>query len=342
MPKERVMSGMRTTGTLHVGHYLGVLVNWTRLQDTYDCFFAAADWHMLTTGLGKTEHLRAHTRAIVLDWLAAGVDPAKATLYVQSAVPETAELHLLLSMVTPVNWLQRDPTLKEMVRELHLVEDTVSYGLLGYPALQTADILGVLGALVPVGEDQVAHLEISRDIARRFNHQFGVALFPDPRPLLAPMPVVFGLDGRKMSKSYGNDLKLGDPAEVVVQKVMSTVTDPARARKTDPGHPEVCAIYTGWETYAPAEAAGVAAACRGGEVGCVQCKRNLAGAINALLEPVRERRAELAREPGRLDDIVAAGNQRARAVTAETVEQVREAMGLNQFDAAGRLRPLPT
>jgi tryptophanyl-tRNA synthetase len=333
---------MRTTGTLHVGHYLGVLVNWTRLQDSYDCFFAAADWHMLTTGLGKTEQLRAHTRAIVLDWLAAGVDPDKATLYVQSAVPETAELHLLLSMVTPVNWLQRDPTLKEMVRELHMAEDTVSYGLLGYPALQTADILGVLGALVPVGEDQVAHLEISRDIARRFNHQFGVELFPEPRPLLAPMPVVFGLDGRKMSKSYGNDLKLGDPADVVEKKVLSTVTDPARARKTDPGHPEVCAIYTGWETYAPAEAANVATACRAGEIGCVQCKRSLAGVINAMLEPMRERRAELAKEPGRLDDIVAAGNQRARAVTAETVEQVREAMGLNQFDAAGRLRPVVT
>lgn len=339
MAKERVMSGMRTTGTLHIGHYLGVLVNWTRLQDTYECFFAAADWHMLTTGAGKTEHLRAHTRAIVLDWLAAGVDPTKATIYVQSAVLETAELHLLLSMVTPVNWLQRDPTLKEMVRELHLAEDTVSYGLLGYPALQTADILGVRGALVPVGEDQVAHLEISRDIARRFNHQFGVELFPEPRPLLAPMPVVFGLDGRKMSKSYGNDIKLGDPAEVVTQKVKSTVTDPSRARKTDPGHPEVCAIYTGWETYAAPEAPEIARACRAGEMGCVACKTELAARINALLEPMRERRAALAAEPALLDDIVAAGNQRARAATGETLEQVREAMGLNRFEPDGRLQP---
>ncbi|MEB3196645.1 MAG: tryptophan--tRNA ligase [Candidatus Sericytochromatia bacterium] len=338
MGKTRVMSGMRTTGTLHIGHYMGVLVNWVRLQDEFDCFFAAADWHMLTTGFAKTEGLRGHTRAIVLDWLTAGVDPTRATIYVQSAVTETAELHLLLSMLTPVNWLQRDPTLKEMVRELHMAEDTVSYGLLGYPALQTADILGVLGQLVPVGEDQVAHLEISRDIARRFNHQFGVELFPEPRPLLAEMPVVFGLDGRKMSKSYGNDIKLADPAEAVTQKVMASVTDPSRARKTDPGHPEVCSVYTGWETYAASEAAEVAAECRGGRMGCVACKRGLAERINGLLEPMRQRREELGRDTERLDDIVADGNRRAREETAKTLAQVREAMGLNQFCPNGRLR----
>lgn len=333
MAKKRVMSGMRTTGTLHIGHYLGVLVNWTRMQEEYDCYFAAADWHMLTTGLGKTEGIRDNTRAIVLDWLSAGVDPKKSTIYVQSAILETAELHLLLSMVSPVNWMQRDPTLKEMVRELHLAEDSVSYGLLGYPCLQTADILGVLGELVPVGEDQVAHLELSRDIARRFNHQFEVDLFPEPKPLLTEMPVVFGLDGRKMSKSYGNDVKLGDPAEDVTKKVMSTITDPARLRKDDPGHPEVCAIYTGWETYAKPKAPEVATLCRTGSIGCVQCKRNLAGEINALLEPMRERRAELATDKGLLDDILAEGNARAREATRETMEKVREAMHLNRFDA---------
>lgn len=337
--RQRVMSGMRATGTLHLGHLMGVLRNWTRLQEDYDCFFAAADWHMLTTGFAKTDGLREHTRAIVLDWLSAGVDPNKSTLYVQSSVVETAELHLLLSMVTPVNWLQRDPTLKEMVRELHLAEDSVSYGLLGYPALQTADILGVLGQLVPVGEDQVAHLEISRDIARRFNHLFGVELFPEPRPLLAEMPVVFGLDGRKMSKSYGNDIKLSDSDEAVSQKVMATVTDPSRARKTDPGHPEVCAIYTGWEAYSPQSAPDVAASCRAGAIGCVQCKRNLTGAIQEVLEPVRQRRAEFARDPQLLDDVLASGNCRAREVTAETVSKVREAMQLNTFDRQGRLCP---
>jgi tryptophanyl-tRNA synthetase len=333
MAKKRVMSGMRTTGTLHLGHYLGVLVNWVRMQDEYDCFFAAADWHMLTTGLGKTEGIRANTRSIVLDWLAAGVDPNKATIYVQSAVLETAELHLLLSMLSPVNWMQRDPTLKEMVRELHMAEDTVSYGLLGYPCLMTADILGVRGELVPVGADQEAHLEISRDLARRFNSQFGVDLFPEPRPLFTETPVVFGLDGRKMSKSYGNDVKLGDATEPLTKKVMSTVTDPARMRKDDPGHPEVCAIYTGWETYAPAKAPEIAALCRAGAIGCVQCKRNLAGEIDALLEPMRERREAFARDPGTLDDIVAAGNARARQVTRETMERVREAMHLNRSDA---------
>lgn len=337
MVKQRVMSGMRATGTLHLGHFMGVLRNWTRLQDQYECFFAVADWHMLTTGFAKTEGLRAHTRAIVLDWLSAGVDPNQSTMYVQSAVLETAELHLLLSMIAPVNWLQRDPTLKEMVRELHLAEDSVSYGLLGYPALQTADILGVLGQWVPVGEDQVAHLEISRDIARRFNHLFGVELFPEPRPLLAEMPVVFGLDGRKMSKSYGNDIKLSDSAEAVTQKVMATVTDPSRARKTDPGHPEVCAIYTGWETYAPEKAPEVAQDCRAGSIGCVQCKRNLASSIQTWLEPMRERRDTLAQDPAMLDDVLAAGNRRAREVTAETLERVREAMQLNTFDAQGRL-----
>lgn len=333
MAKKRVMSGMRTTGTLHIGHYLGVLVNWTRMQEEYDCYFAAADWHMLTTGLGKTEGIRENTRAIVLDWLSAGVDPKKATIYVQSAILETAELHLLLSMVSPVNWMQRDPTLKEMVRELHLAEDSVSYGLLGYPCLQTADILGVMGELVPVGEDQVAHLELSRDIARRFNHQFEADLFPEPRPLLTEMPVVFGLDGRKMSKSYGNDVKLGDPAEDVTKKVMSTITDPARLRKDDPGHPEVCAIYTGWETYAKAKAPEVATLCRTGSIGCVQCKRNLAGEINGLLEPLRERRASLATDSGMLDDIIVEGNARAREATRETMERVRDAMHLNRYPA---------
>jgi tryptophanyl-tRNA synthetase len=328
--KKRVMSGMRATGQLHIGHYLGVLVNWLELQDEYDCFFAVADWHMLTTGFAKTEGLRENTRQLVLDYLAAGVDPAKATIYVQSSILETAELHLLLSMITPVNWLQRDPTLKEMVRELHLAEDTVSYGLLGYPALQTADILGPMGELVPVGEDQMAHIEISRDIARRFNHLFEVDLFPEPRGLLTPTPVVFGTDGRKMSKSYGNDIKLADDEKTVAAKVMTMVTDPARIRKDDPGHPEVCMIYNGWETFAPGKAPEVAALCRAGEIGCVQCKRNLAAQVNERLAPIQGRRRELEKDPGMLDDIMAAGNARARQATQETLTKVRDAMHLNQ------------
>ncbi|MDB5097273.1 MAG: tryptophanyl-tRNA synthetase [Cyanobacteria bacterium RYN_339] len=330
MAKKRVMSGMRATGQLHIGHYLGVLVNWLQMQDQYDCFFAVADWHMLTTGFAKTEGLRENTRQLVLDYLAAGVDPAKATIYVQSSILETAELHLILSMITPVNWLQRDPTLKEMVRELHLAEDHVSYGLLGYPALQTADILGPMGELVPVGEDQMAHIEISRDIARRFNHLFGVDLFPEPQGLLTPTPVVFGTDGRKMSKSYGNDLKLADDEKSINSKVMSMVTDPARLRKDDPGHPEVCMIYNGWETYASEKAPEIATLCRAGEIGCVQCKRNLAVQVNERLAPIQARRRELETDPGMLDDIVIAGNARARQATQETLAKVRDAMHLNQ------------
>jgi tryptophanyl-tRNA synthetase len=285
---------------------------------------------MLTTGFAKTDSLRENTRQLALDYLAAGVDPAKATIYVQSSILETAELHLLLSMITPVNWLQRDPTLKEMVRELHLAEDTVSYGLLGYPALMTADILGIKGEWVPVGEDQMAHLEISRDIARRFNHLFESDLFPEPRGLLTEMPVVFGTDGRKMSKSYGNDLKLADDAEQVSRKVMTMVTDPARIRKDDPGHPEVCMIYNGWETYSAGKAPEIASLCRQGAIGCVQCKRNLAVEVNALLAPIQERRRELERDPGMLDDIIADGNAKARQVTQDTLAQVRDAMQLNQ------------
>jgi tryptophanyl-tRNA synthetase len=329
---NRVMSGMRPTGLLHVGHYLGVLTNWLRMQARYDCFFAIADWHMLTTGFAKTDGLRDNTRAMALDWLASGIDPTRATIYIQSAVPETAELHLLLSMVTPVNWLQRDPTLKDMVRELRLAEDNVSYGLLGYPALQTADILGVQANLVPVGADQLAHLEISRDIARRFNHLFQCDLFPEPQALLTETPTVLGTDGRKMSKSYHNDIKLSDDAKTVQQKVMTMVTDPARIRKDDPGHPEVCVVWDGWRTYHDEQAAEVAEQCRAGTIGCVQCKRNLASRINDTLAPIQAHRAELARDPSMLDDVLASGNQKARIATRDTLNQVRDAMQLNRYN----------
>lgn len=339
MAKNRVMSGMRATGQLHLGHHLGVLVNWLKLQEDYDCFFSVADWHMLTTGASRTENLRENTRQILLDWLAAGVDPEKATIYVQSSVLETAELHLLLSMITPVNWLQRDPTLKDMIRDLQMAEDTVGYGLLGYPALMTADILGIRADMVPIGEDQLAHLEISRDIVRRFNHMYGTELFPEPRPLLTETPLVIGLDGRKMSKSYNNDLKLADTAEQVSTKVMTMVTDPARIKKTDFGHPEVCSVYGMWEMIQAPEAPEIAEVCRKAEIGCVQCKRQLAGKINEYLEPMRTRRRELETQPGMLDEIVAAGNAKARAETQSTLEQVREAMHLNTFTSPVAARP---
>lgn len=324
----RVMSGMRATGELHLGHYLGVLVNWVAMQAEHDCYFSVADWHMLTTGFAKTEHLRRHTREIVLDWLAAGVDPDKATVFVQSSVPEIAELHLLLSMISPVNWMERDPTLKDMVRELKLGGDTFSYGLLGYPALQTADILSVRAQLVPVGEDQLAHLEISRDLARRFNHLFEAEVFPEPRAMLTPTPVVFGTDGRKMSKSYGNDLKLADPPDEVLRKLKAAPTDPTRLRRSDPGHPEVCAIWATWLAQAPEKAPEIASVCRKGELGCMDCKKGLAAAVGDRLAPMQERRAAVDR-PGVVEEILAEGSRKARTVAKATLAEVREAMKLN-------------
>jgi tryptophanyl-tRNA synthetase len=335
--KNRVMSGMRTTGQLHLGHYLGVLTNWLALQETYDCYFMAADWHMLTTGFAKTEGLRDNTKQMLLDWLSVGIEPNKVTLYVQSSVLETAELNLILGMITPVNWLQRDPTLKEMVRELHLAEDSVSFGLLGYPALMSADILGVNGDLVPVGEDQMAHLEISRDIARRFNRLFEKDVFVDPRPLLTQTPVVLGLDGRKMSKSYGNDIKLADGPEAVKAKIMTAITDPARIRKTDPGHPDVCAIYGLWESAVPARAPEIASVCRKAEIGCVQCKQQLAVGLNDLLAPIQERRRALESDQDALEAILQDGNAKARRATQETLEMVHDAMHLNRYAESPRL-----
>jgi tryptophanyl-tRNA synthetase len=327
---------MRATGQLHLGHFLGVLTNWIELQAQYDCYFAIADWHMLTTGYGNTDGLRTNTREILLDWLAAGVDAEKATIYIQSSIPETAELHLLMSMITPVNWMQRDPTLKEMMRDLKMAEDTVGLGLLSYPTLQTSDIIGVRADLVPVGRDQVAHIEISRDQARRFNHLYGEELFPEPRPLLTETPSVLGLDGRKMSKSYGNDIKLADTAEQVTAKVMSAITDPARIKKTDFGHPEVCAVYAMWEMLGREKAPEVADLCRKAELGCVADKRALAAHINEFLAPIQARRAELATHPGMLEDILESGNRKARAATRETVERVRDLMKLNRYTESGK------
>lgn len=336
MARKRVMSGMRVTGTLHLGHWLGVLVNWVRLQESYDCFFALADWHVLTTGYAEPSKIRENTREVLLDWLAAGVDPEAATLYVQSAVPEIAELSLLLGMITPMTWLQRNPTVKEQIADLHLDEDRVGYGLLGYPVLQTADILIMLGDRVPVGKDQLPHLELSRDIARRFNSLYE-PIFPEPEGLLTETPLVVGLDGRKMSKSYGNDIRLGSSREEIEKRVMTAITDPARQRRNDPGHPEVCTVYAYWQLFKSPDVERVGQDCRLGTLGCVDDKRDLARYLDELIAPMRERRERLARDPDRLDAILSSGNARARRVAAETMDRVREAMCLNRFTA-----PAPT
>lgn len=321
---------MRPTGQLHLGHWLGVLTNWDRLQGNYDCFFMIADWHALTTGFDSTESLRQNTREVLLDWLAAGIDPEQSTIYVQSAIPEIAELNLLLSMITPSNWCHRNPTVKEQAAELHISEDSVSMGHLGYPMLQSADIMLFKGELVPVGKDQLPHIEISRDIARRFNHHYG-EFFPEPRGLVTEAQSFPGLDGRKMSKSYHNDIKLADSSEEVVRKVKTMVTDPGRQRRQDPGYPEVCTVYSYFNLLRPDLAPMVANECRTAAIGCVQDKLRLAEVLNERLEPLRERRARCAEDPKLLDEIINEGNRKARAVAKETMAQVREAMKLNVF-----------
>lgn len=322
-----VMSGMRPTGKLHLGHYMGVLKNWVTLQDQYPCFFSIADWHALTTKYDDTASLRDNIIEMALDWLAAGIDPAKATLFVQSSLPEVAELHLLMSMITPAKWVQTDPTLKDMVAMLH---EDLSYGLLGYPVLQTVDILSVRAGLVPVGKDQLAHLEISRDIARRFNHVYQTDLFAEPRPLLTETPMLIGLDGRKMGKSFNNAIYLSDTADETWAKVKTAITDPARVKRTDPGNPENCeVVYKYYEVFASDDARQLAAdECRAATRGCMDCKKLLGEMINEQMAPMRERRALYAADKAQVVDLLKAGSQQARAVCQETVRQVKDLMKL--------------
>jgi tryptophanyl-tRNA synthetase len=320
-----VMSGMRATGRLHLGHYMGVLRNWVHLQNDYTTFFMVADWHSLTTKYEDTVHLPEYRRDIVLDWLGAGIDPTKATLYFQSAVPEIAELHLLLSMITPNKWCETDPTLKDMIHSGEL-----NYGLLGYPVLQTADILAVDGSLVPVGKDQLAHLEISRDIARRFNHITGQSIFQEPRPLLTETPSVIGLDGRKMSKSYQNGIELAFSEDETTKAIKTAVTDAKRVKKTDPGEPNDCvAVFPWYQTFTDASTCEtVASECRGGSRGCMDCKKQLAEAVNEQLRPIRERRLNYAQDLSQVAALIEAGNAVAREKAGATLKKVRHAFNL--------------
>lgn len=322
-----VMSGMRPTGRLHLGHYMGVLRNWITLQEQMPCFFMVADWHALTTKYDNTNDLKNDILEMAMDWLAAGIDPEKATMYVQSSLPEEAELHLLLSMITPAKWVQTDPTLKDMVAMLH---EDLSYGLLGYPILQTVDILSVKAGLVPVGKDQLAHLEISRDIARRFNHLYQVDFFAEPRPLLTETPLLIGLDGRKMGKSYNNAIFLSDTADETLKKVKTAITDPARIKRTDPGNPEHCeVVYKYYEAFAPQDAQALAAEeCRSAARGCMDCKKILAEIINEHLAPLRERRALYAADRAQVEQILHQGAEKARAVCQDTLRNVKAIMKL--------------
>jgi tryptophanyl-tRNA synthetase len=394
---RRVVSGMRPTGNLHLGHYHGVLKNWIALQREFDCYFFVADWHALTTHYEDTGGIGRSTHEMVIDWLAAGVDPEQCKLFVQSRVPEHAELHLLLSMVTPLGWLERVPTYKDQQEKL-TERDLSMYGFLGYPVLQSADVLIYKAAFVPVGEDQVAHLEVTREIARRFNHIFGTepdfdakaelalkglgvkqrkeygenrkrwqqkgeqdalaaartlieehptlthgdrarllgwldgsgrSILFEPQPLLTKVSKMPGLDGQKMSKSYGNTIELRDTPKVVTEKIKKMPTDPARVKRTDPGDPAKCPVWPLHQVYSDAaRQEWVQTGCKSAGIGCLQCKQPVIDAINAELEPMRARAAEYEAKPERVREVIDAGCAAAGITARETMEEVRDAMGL--------------
>jgi tryptophanyl-tRNA synthetase len=326
--RKVVLSGMRSTGKLHLGHYFGTLKNWVALQGEHDCYYFAADYHALTTDYADPSQVAASTFEAVADWLAAGVDPERATIFVQSWVPEHAELHLLLSMITPLGWLERVPTYKEQLREIE-GRDLATYGFLGYPVLQTADIILYRADFVPVGEDQASHLEISREITRRFNSLYS-PVFPEPRALFTPTPKVPGLDGRKMSKSYGNAINLSDTPDEIRAKCMTMFTDPQRIKRSDPGRPDVCNLFQFHRLVSPADVIErVDRDCRAAAIGCVDDKRLVADQIIAFLDPIRRRREELLRDPGELVTLLRRGSDRARERAAETMALVRGAVGLD-------------
>jgi tryptophanyl-tRNA synthetase len=326
--RKRVLSGMRPTGKLHLGNYVGALENWVRMQDEYDCFFCVVDWHALTTDYADTSRLKENALEVVFDWLAAGLDPERSTLFLQSHVPAHAELHLLLSMITPLGWLERVPTYKEQ-RENIKDKDLGTYGFFGYPVLMASDILVYKAGVVPVGEDQVAHVELARELARRFNSMYK-PVFPEPQTLLTPAAKLPGTDGRKMSKSYGNTIMLADPEPVVRQKLKTMVTDPARVRRSDPGNPDVCPvgdlhkIFSGQETIAK-----VYEGCRSAGIGCIECKSWAADSLVQLLNPMQERRKKFEDNPKLAWDILEAGTEKARKASGETMRDVREAMGMS-------------
>jgi tryptophanyl-tRNA synthetase len=338
--KKRIMSGMRPTGKLHIGHYMGVLRNWLSFQNDYDCYFAIADWHALTTKYDQTKDLKQNIKDVVLDWIACGIDPEKSTIYLQSLVPETAEIYIYLSMLTPQNWVERDPTLKDMVKILRKdsedleenqeLSGIISYGLLGYPVLQSADILGFNASLVPVGHDQLAHLEFSRDVARRFNYIYKTDFFEEPQPKLTETPLIKGIDGQKMGKSFNNDIKISDSEEETAKKIMRAITDRSRIKKTDPGHPDQCEvvcpyylIFADEETIKQQQKN-----CELALWGCSDCKKELAAIVNDYFRDIRTKRKELEQNPKYIDKIIREGSEKARYSVSETLKKMKKVMKL--------------
>lgn len=328
MKNGTILSGMRPTGALHLGNYFGALENWVKLQDEFECYFFVADWHALTTGYEDTSEIKNNIDDLVIDWLSAGLDPQKCTMFLQSRIKEHAELHLLFSMSTPLSWLLRCPTYKDQLAQMK-DKNITTYGFLGYPCLQAADILIYKADVVPVGEDQLPHLELTREIARRFNFLYGKDVFPEPKPKLTKAKVLPGLDGRKMSKSYGNTIALSDSPDEVKKKVSTMITDPARIRKDDPGHPEVCGAFAFHKVFNEGEIPEIEQQCRGGKIGCVQCKRNLAEKMVNYLSPIYEKRQEIIQKPDYIREVIELGNENARKKASRTMEEVRNVMKID-------------
>jgi tryptophanyl-tRNA synthetase len=325
MARQRVLSGMQPSGLLHLGNLLGALDNWKALQDQYDCFFFVADWHALSTNYADTSRIREFVHEMLIDWLAVGIDPNKATIFVQSSNPDHAILHLLLSMITPIPWLERNPTYKEKQEQI-ADRDLATYGFLGYPVLQAGDILLYKADFVPVGKDQLPHLELTRELGRRFNSIYK-AVFPESQELLTSFPKVLGTDGRKMSKSYGNTINLSDAEPVLRQKLKTMVTDPARVRRTDPGNPDICPVYDFHKIYSPPPVIErINKECRTAEIGCIDCKKLAADAMVTKLSPIWEARTHFSNDPKQVEELVQAGAERAKKVSHQTLEEVKDAM----------------
>jgi len=323
MEKKIIVSGMRPTGRLHLGHVHGALNNWRSLQKDYQCFYFIADWHALTSEYEHPEIIKESINDVLIDWIAIGLDPEESVIFVQSSIEEHAELHLIFSMITPLSWLERNPTYKEQLKEM-AQKNLYTYGFLGYPVLQAADILMYKAHGVPVGEDQSPHVELTREIARRFNH-FYSNIFPLPETLLTPEAKILGTDRRKMSNSYNNAIFISDSEEIVTTTVADMITDPQRARRPDPGRPDFCNVFSFHELYTEKEKVKeIEEGCRSASIGCVECKQMMASNLNRALEPLREKRKELEANPQIIENIIAEGNRKARKIARNTMEEVRE------------------
>jgi len=323
---KRVLSGIQPTGKLHLGNLIGALENWVKMQDKYECFFFIADLHALTTMYDNTKDFKQNSLDVAIDLISSGINPEKCTLFLQSDMPEHSELQLILSMITPLSWLERVPTYKSKIAELK-EKDLGTFGFLGYPVLQAADILIYKSDLVPVGQDQLPHLELTREIARRFNYLYK-EIFPIPKEVMTEVPVLPGIDGKKMSKSYNNTIAISDKPEVISKKVNEMITDPARVKRSDKGHPDVCIAYAYHKIFNKKQSSEIAKKCKAAEIGCVECKKNLAQILVKYIEPIHKKRAELEKDPTKIRKILDIGRDKARQTASKSLQEAKKAMGL--------------